>query len=246
MKKILVVGVLALSIVGSGLEASSDPEVSSTPMVSWDGRETFDEWGTEYVRSREAQMEIYALWLGNSFTVSADDIDGDSDWYIDGYRKAFKINSDFRLALRKGNVTQVQIFIKGSDAEALMRIFWYYAPHCRYLLRGTLARELRTLRAAGYDFNIVLPWKLHYAPIPHTLSPLAMAASVDDRYLVKALLVAGAKSDFQLKDGSTAIDHVNLKNKSFEDQEYDVKQMRSLLKGEKTDPWYLFGFLGDA
>ena len=39
MKKILVVGVLALGIVGSGLEASSDPEVSSARMVDWTGCE---------------------------------------------------------------------------------------------------------------------------------------------------------------------------------------------------------------
>jgi hypothetical protein len=188
--------------------------------------------------------------------VSADDIDRDSDWYIDEYREAFKINSDFRVALRKGNVTQVEKFINGSHAEALMKIFWYYAPHCYNLLSTTLARELQTLGAAGYNFNIVLPCKLHYAVhtltkspftiIPDTLSPLAMAAYVNDPYLVKALLVAGADPDFLGDGGCKAIDCVNLKNEFFEGQEYYVNQMQALLRGEKTAPWYLFGFLGVA
>jgi len=202
MKKILVVGVLALGILGSGLEASSEPEARSARMVDWTGCEV-SKLGADS-RLDSSQVRNYALWLGlkDLSLVDADD--------ISGYNAACETNSKFRVALRAEDVTQVKAFLDGDHAKALMRFFWCNAPLAP--VRGhfpmeTFAREIRILGDAGYNFDFVFPWALPY--VAGYLTPLAMAAQLTKVPLVDALLKAGADPDFVVHNGYKAIGYIS-------------------------------------
>jgi len=225
MKKILVVGVLAFGIVGGGLEASSEPEARSARMVDWTGCEV-SKLGADS-RLDSSQVRNYALWLGlkDLSLVDADD--------ISGYQAACEVNSEFRVALRAEDVTQVKAFLDGDHAKALMRFFWCNAPVAP--VRGhfpieTFAREIQTLGDAGYNFDFIFPWALPY--VAGFLTPLAMAAHLTKVPLVEALLKAGANPDLVVHNGHKAINYIPSYipgHSAFASIRADVNQIQKML-----------------
>jgi len=169
------------------------------------------------------------------------------------------------MALRAEDVTQVKAFLSDPRGEVLMKIFWCKAPFCDRSRAKTFAVELMTLHNAGYTFNSVLPWKLgrycghltyipfygHLTHPPFTetayLTPLAMAAHLNDPLTVKALLLADADPKYVGNGRLTAIDYVSVDNAFFGNLDMGcskwpidyVNEMKKLLNGEPTSDWYL-------